>query len=173
MDCILSRVVGHRELVHAFFWAAYGQSTAHHPLGKRFTRFVRALLGVCDNQSLMQDALWMESLAQVASNEARKSDLASLLRPLELVNPARCLPTSIEHEITGLDTQRCKTLQSNAAPLFLHFKCIDTMPDMIFKVGDDVRQDEFCLLLGALMKVTQSQNSASFYRFAEWRFLLL
>lgn len=158
-DALVERAASNPELVHSFFWAAYGQSSPPQlPLARRFTRLVRALLRAataypCNRDlDLLADAIWMDRLTAVAADDERRRDLASLLRPHERLNAPRTLPTSVHHVVQGVDVEHCKTLSSNAAPLLMRFTCVDTMPAMIIKAGDDLRQDELCLLMGALMQ---------------------
>lgn len=117
------------------------------------------------------------TVSQIASHPARREGLASLCRDVETL-PLPCrLPTSMRHEVIGLDVEHCKALASNAAPILYRFKPAPggaPVPMLIAKVrkwcaskegggrsiaewcalsqsGDDLRQDQFIMMAGSVL----------------------
>lgn len=64
------------------------------------------------------------------------------------------LPISPRFEVSGIMVEECKTLDSATVPLWLVFKNADSLGkpiSIIYKIGDDLRQDVITLQMVALM----------------------
>ncbi|QRV89867.1 atypical/PIKK/PI3K kinase [Ceratobasidium sp. AG-Ba] len=79
-----------------------------------------------------------------------KNGLLNMTEPLPLPLNARIM-------ITGVIPEKCSVLNSNLVPLLLAFKCVPQEPgdpteySVIYKNGDDMRQDQLVIQLFTLM----------------------
>jgi len=66
--------------------------------------------------------------------------------------PPLPLPLNAEIEVTGIIPEKCSVFKSNMYPLLLYFQCSDGSEyPVIFKDGDDIRQDQLVIQLFTLM----------------------
>jgi phosphatidylinositol 3-kinase len=68
------------------------------------------------------------------------------------ITPPLPLPLDANVEITGIIPEKCSVFKSNLFPLLLYFKCSDGNEfPLMFKNGDDMRQDQLVIQLFTLM----------------------
>ena len=85
----------------------------------------------------------IEKLHSVISDT--KNNLATISPPLPL-------PLNAKVSITGIIADKSSVFKSNLFPLLLYFRCVDGSEyPVIFKDGDDMRQDQLVIQLFTLM----------------------
>jgi phosphatidylinositol-4-phosphate 3-kinase len=117
----------------------------------RFQRLWTGLIKVVEREQaddLNKQNLLIQTLVDVAKKvkeaKDKKTTLLEELRQVEPLLKRECsLPVDPSIRITGLNIDRCSYFSSFTVPLKLCFKCANNKPDkgVIFKAGDDLRQD--------------------------------
>ena len=70
------------------------------------------------------------------------------------------LPINARIEVTGIIAEKCSVFKSNMFPMLLYFQCSDGSEyPLMFKDGDDMRQDQLVIQLFTLMdKLLRKEN---------------
>ena len=156
---------------HNLFWHLRGE--VHDPLvAERSSMLLEQfLLGLAPltRQAFAAQCQVVEQLVSVAEGVKLQPEgaprLAYLHRELEALRfPDRFqLPISHQLECRGLDIKGCKVMKSKKMPLYLSFVNADhggPGVKIIFKTGDDLRQDQLSLQLIKLMaKLWRRENA--------------
>jgi len=90
---------------------------------------------------------------QKQPKEQRKPELHAKLKEVEIKHPIS-LPLDYRFAVSGIRIEKCKCMDSKKKPLWLVFENPDSEArpvSIIFKVGDDIRQDALTLQLMRIM----------------------
>ncbi|XP_044205953.1 phosphatidylinositol 4-phosphate 3-kinase C2 domain-containing subunit beta isoform X1 [Thunnus albacares] len=162
---LLRRAVGDVRIAHYLFWLLK-DNLQDSQFSARYQHLLAALL-CCVGRGLRDEfdrQCWLVSvLAKVAQKvrDATPSSRQSVLRDgLEemkqffSVNSSCRLPLNPALLVRGINIQSCSFFNSNAVPLKLSFQNLDPLGDnvnVIFKSGDDLRQDMLTLQIIRIM----------------------
>jgi len=158
---LLNRALRNQLLIgHAFFW--HLKAELHVPeIAERYALLLEMYLRGCGEQreELIKQVTLVNSLNDVAQaiksvpSSRRRADLQRRLRELELPDNIQ-LPLDPVRKVSGLRIEKCKTMDSAKAPLWLVFQNADPLGDdsvLLFKSGDDLRQDSLTLQMLEIM----------------------
>lgn len=166
-DSSLARYLLHRALAsphligHILFWQLKAEMHVAY-VAERFGLILETYLRTCGSshrQELLQQNAVLEKLRSIAYSikSSGKKEKSAVLREM-LANvelpPRFKLPLSPRLECKGLLVQGCKVMDSKKQPLWLVFENADPTgrPIMvIFKAGDDLRQDQLTLQMLRIM----------------------
>ncbi|KAI1890648.1 hypothetical protein AGOR_G00155820 [Albula goreensis] len=162
---LLRRAIGDVRIAHYLFWLLK-DALQDSQFSVRYQYLLAALL-CCSGRGLREEfdrQCWLVSiLAKVAQRvrDASPSSRQSILREgLEEVRQffsvsSSCrLPLNPGLLVQGINVQSCSYFNSNAVPLKLSFQNLDPLGDninVIFKSGDDLRQDMLTLQIIRIM----------------------
>ncbi|XP_030584785.1 phosphatidylinositol 4-phosphate 3-kinase C2 domain-containing subunit beta [Archocentrus centrarchus] len=162
---LLRRAIGDVRIAHYLFWLLK-DNLQDSQFSARYQHLLAALL-CCVGRGLREEfdrQCWLVSiLARVAHKvrDAAPSSRQCVLREsLEemkqffSVNSSCRLPLNPALLVTGINIQSCTFFNSNAVPLKLSFQNQDPLGDninVIFKSGDDLRQDMLTLQMIRIM----------------------
>ncbi|XP_018614153.1 phosphatidylinositol 4-phosphate 3-kinase C2 domain-containing subunit beta isoform X2 [Scleropages formosus] len=162
---LLRRAIGDIRIAHYLFWLLKdalqdSQFSVRH-------QYLLAALLCCSGRGLREEfdrQCWLVNiLAKVAQRvrDASPSSRQAILREgLEEVRQyfsisSSCrLPLNPGLQVKGINIQSCSYFNSNAVPLKLSFQNLDSLGDninVIFKSGDDLRQDMLTLQIIRIM----------------------
>lgn len=155
------------------YWAMRVETTTMNPVCKhRYTALIDAYMRHCTAAARadleIQERLWSqggvfsevcEAVKRVKKKGANKAGVKLAARQeLHIVNsqlpPSFTLPLDPRVEVKGLIVEECKVMDSAKLPLWLVFENADPDGDnvmVMFKSGDDLRQDSVTLQLIRVM----------------------
>ncbi|XP_051932001.1 phosphatidylinositol 4-phosphate 3-kinase C2 domain-containing subunit beta isoform X1 [Hippocampus zosterae] len=162
---LLRRAIGDLSVAHYLFWLLK-DNLQDSQFRARYQHLLAALL-CCVGRGLREQLdrqCWMVSiLAKVAQSvrdaapTARQTVLREGLEEMKSffsVNSSCRLPLNPALLVRGIDIPACSFFNSNAVPLKLSFRNVDPLGDnvsVIFKSGDDLRQDMLTLQVIRIM----------------------
>eukprot|EP01133_Synstelium_polycarpum_P007425 gene7425-8686_t len=158
---LISRALNSRAVIgHAFFWHLSAES-ANLRISDRYLLVLETYLRGCGDErhELVKQMEVVTKLAAIARlvketpATRRKQILHDELSRVSWPNTFH-LPTSASSEACGIIVSECKWLDSFTTPLWLVFQNVDPAGDpivVIYKHGDDLRQDILTLQMISLM----------------------
>ncbi|GAM19998.1 hypothetical protein SAMD00019534_031730 [Acytostelium subglobosum LB1] len=158
---LIQRALANRAMIgHRFFWLL--EAELHDPRhSDRCALILETFLKGCGDQrhefvKQMEVVTKLCSIAQsikLAPTNKRKQMLHDELTRVEWPNTFH-LPTSVTTQACGIIIDECRWLDSSIATLLLVFQNVDPMGDpirVVYRHGDDLRQDMFTLNMMSLM----------------------
>ncbi|KAM4587449.1 phosphatidylinositol 4-phosphate 3-kinase C2 domain-containing subunit beta [Odontesthes bonariensis] len=162
---LLRRAVGDVRIAHYIFWLLK-DNLQDSQFSARYQHLLAALL-CCVGRSLRDEfdrQCWLVSILTKVAQKVRDATPSSrqvvLREGLEemkqffSVNSSCRLPLNPALLVTGINIQSCSFFNSNAVPLKLSFHNLDPLGEninVIFKSGDDLRQDMLTLQMIRIM----------------------
>uniref|UniRef100_A0A8C7WQB1 Phosphatidylinositol-4-phosphate 3-kinase, catalytic subunit type 2 beta n=1 Tax=Oryzias sinensis TaxID=183150 RepID=A0A8C7WQB1_9TELE len=162
---LLRRAIGDVRIAHYLFWLLK-DNLQDSQFSARYQHLLAALL-CCVGRSLREQfdrQCWLVSILTKVAQKVRDATASSrqgvLREALEEVkkffhlNSSCRLPLNPAMVATGIKIQSCSFYNSNAVPLKLSFQNLDPHGDnvnVIFKSGDDLRQDMLTLQIIRIM----------------------
>ncbi|KAL0478782.1 phosphatidylinositol 3-kinase [Acrasis kona] len=152
---LLERSLRNTHLIgHILFW--HLKAEMHVPyIRERFGLILEEYLKNCGShrRDLLKQSGIVDQLTRIANaiKEAKKGEMLLILRSMlsKLQHPPKFkLPLSPRLEVKGVIPEKCKVMDSKKLPLWLVFENADESAPpvyVMFKAGDDIRQDMLTL----------------------------
>ena len=164
---------------HPFFWNLRSQLHLK-PSVERFTLILEQMLMLCGQfrEELFSDAKVNDNIVQIAEDiqkssknnimEDKKAELKSMLSTFKSKNQFSntfCLAIDPRWEVEDFDYDKCNVMNSKKLPLWLN--CKNSQKDapplkLLFKCGDDLRQDQLAMQLIMIMDKIWLDNGLDF-----------
>ncbi|XP_015813831.3 phosphatidylinositol 4-phosphate 3-kinase C2 domain-containing subunit beta isoform X1 [Nothobranchius furzeri] len=162
---LLRRAIGDIRIAHYLFWLLK-DNLQDSQFSARYQHLLAALL-CCVGRALRDEfdrQCWLVSIltkvaqkVRDASPSSRQGALRESLEEMKQyfsINSCCRLPLNPALLVTGINIQSCSFFNSNAVPLKLSFQNLDPLGEninVIFKSGDDLRQDMLTLQMIRIM----------------------
>ncbi|KAF2073262.1 hypothetical protein CYY_005424 [Polysphondylium violaceum] len=165
---LIQRALNNRSTIgHPFFW--HLEAEMHNPkISERYSLVLETYLKGCGNQrhefvKQMEVVTKLTTIAKLVKDSPPSKRKAVLQEELSKVSWPNTfhLPISASTEACGLLINECRWLDSFTVPLYLVFQNVDPVGEpisVIFKAGDDLRQDILTLQMISLMDNIWKQN---------------
>ncbi|KAK2915575.1 phosphatidylinositol 4-phosphate 3-kinase C2 domain-containing subunit beta [Channa argus] len=162
---LLRRAIGDVRIAHYLFWLLK-DNLQDSQFSARYQHLLAALL-CCVGRGLREEfdrQCWLISILTTVAQKVRDASpsnrqcvLRESLEEMKLffsMNSSCRLPLNPALLVRGINIQSCSFFNSNAVPLKLSFQNLDPLGDninVIFKSGDDLRQDMLTLQMIRIM----------------------
>uniref|UniRef100_A0A7N8X4R9 Phosphatidylinositol-4-phosphate 3-kinase, catalytic subunit type 2 beta n=1 Tax=Mastacembelus armatus TaxID=205130 RepID=A0A7N8X4R9_9TELE len=153
---LLRRAIGDIRIAHYLFWLLK-DNLQDSQFSARYQHLLAALL-CCVGRGLRDEfdrQCWLVSILTKVAQRVRDATPSSRqMKQFFSVNSSCRLPLNPALLVTGINIQSCSFFNSNAVPLKLSFRNLDLLGDninVIFKSGDDLRQDMLTLQMIRIM----------------------
>uniref|UniRef100_A0A8C6NRP1 Phosphatidylinositol-4-phosphate 3-kinase catalytic subunit type 2 beta n=1 Tax=Nothobranchius furzeri TaxID=105023 RepID=A0A8C6NRP1_NOTFU len=162
---LLRRAIGDIRIAHYLFWLLK-DNLQDSQFSARYQHLLAALL-CCVGRALRDEfdrQCWLVSIltkvaqkvrdASPSSRQVSRGESLEEMKQYFSINSCCRLPLNPALLVTGINIQSCSFFNSNAVPLKLSFQNLDPLGEninVIFKSGDDLRQDMLTLQMIRIM----------------------